>query len=74
LPNQRDNPIAKPFNKATKYVVTRSLDRLDWENSQHMGGEVVDEVRRLKADSVSSARSLQQRGGSRRSLSFQTDT
>ena len=37
------------FNKATKYVVTRSLERLDWENSQHIGGDVVDEVRRLKA-------------------------
>ena len=48
-PNQGDNPIAKAFNKATKYVVTRSLDQLDWENSLHMGGDVVDEVRRLKA-------------------------
>jgi len=47
-PNQRDNPIAKAFNKATKYVVTRSLDQLDWENSLHIGGDVVDEVRRLK--------------------------
>ena len=44
-----DNPIAKAFNKATKYVVTRSLDQLDWENSLHIGGDVVDEVRRLKA-------------------------
>ena len=48
-PNQGDNPIAKAFNKATKYVVTRSLDHLDWENSQHIGGDVVDKVRRLKA-------------------------
>jgi len=47
-PNQR-NRIAKAFNKATKYVVTRSLDQLDWENSQHISGDVVDEVRRLKA-------------------------
>jgi len=48
-PNQGDNPIAKAFNKATKYVATRSLDQLDWENSLHIGGDVVDEVRRLKA-------------------------
>jgi len=48
-PNQGDNPIAKAFNKATKYVVTRSLDRLDWDNSQRLEGDVVDEVRRLKA-------------------------
>jgi dihydrofolate reductase len=48
-PNQGDNPIAKAFNKATKYVATRSLDRLDWKNSQHIGDDVVDGVRRLKA-------------------------
>jgi len=48
-PNQGGNPIAKAFNKATKYVVTRSLDQLDWESSQPIGGDVVDEVRRLKA-------------------------
>jgi dihydrofolate reductase len=52
-PNQGDNPIAKAFNKATKYVATRSLDRLDWKTSQRIGGDVggdiVEEVRRLKA-------------------------
>jgi len=48
-PNQGDNPIAKAFNRATKYVVTRSLDQLDWENSQRIGGDVVDEVRQVKA-------------------------
>jgi len=48
-PNQGDNPITKAFNKATKYVVTRSPDRLDWEISKRIGGNVVDEVRRLKA-------------------------
>ena len=48
-PNQGNNQIAKAFNKATKYVVTRSLDQLDWEKSLRIGGEVVDEVRRLKA-------------------------
>jgi dihydrofolate reductase len=41
--------IAKAFNKATKYVVTRTLDQLDWEHSQHIDGDVVDEVRWLKA-------------------------
>ncbi len=47
-PNHGDNPIGKAFNKATKYVVTRTLDRLDWENSRRIGGDVVDELRRLK--------------------------
>jgi hypothetical protein len=36
-------------DKATKYVVTRSLDHLDWETSLHIGGDVVDQVPRLKA-------------------------
>jgi dihydrofolate reductase len=48
-PNQGDNRIAKAFNKATKYVVTRSLDRLDWEKSQRIDGDVVEEVRQFKA-------------------------
>jgi dihydrofolate reductase len=48
-PNQGDHRIAKAFNKATKYVVTRSLDRLDWEKSQRIDGDVVEEVRKLKA-------------------------
>ena len=47
-PNQ-SNEIAKAFNKATKYVVTRSLDQLDWKKSLRIGGDVVEEVRKLKA-------------------------
>src|SRR5262249_5525746 len=48
-PNQGDNPIATAFNKATKYVVTHRRDRLDWEKSQRIDGDVVAELRRLKA-------------------------
>ncbi len=48
-PNQGDNPIARAFNKATKYVVTRTLDHLGWQKSQRIGGHVVEEVRQLKA-------------------------
>lgn len=48
-PNQGDHPIAKAFNKATKYVVSRSLERLDWEKSQRIAGDVVSEVPQLKA-------------------------
>src|SRR3954471_21849927 len=50
-PHQGDNPIAKAFDKATKYVVTRRLDQLDWRPSQRIGGDVVDEIRRLQAAS-----------------------
>jgi len=46
-PKQGDNPIAQAFNKATKYVVSRTRDQLDWKAARRLSG--VDEVRRLKA-------------------------
>jgi dihydrofolate reductase len=48
-PNQGDNPIAKAFNQATKFVVTHRPEGLDWHKSQRIGGDVVEELRRLKA-------------------------
>jgi dihydrofolate reductase len=45
----QDNSIGKAFNKATKYVVTRTLDQLDWKQSKRIGGGVVDELRKVKA-------------------------
>jgi dihydrofolate reductase len=47
-PYAGDNPIAKAFNQATKFVVTRTLKTFDWANSQSIGGDAVDAVRRLK--------------------------
>lgn len=44
-----ENSIAKAFNKATKYVATHSLNQLDWQNSQIIGGDVVESLRQLKA-------------------------
>ena len=44
-----NHPVASAFNKARKYVVTKSLGSLDWANSHPLGGDVVDEIRRLKA-------------------------
>ena len=46
---KQQGSIAKAFNKATKYVITRTLDSLDWKKSQIIRGDLVDEVRRLKA-------------------------
>jgi dihydrofolate reductase len=48
-PHQGENRIAKAFNKATKYVVTRTLKRLDWKKSQRIDGDVVGKIRQLKA-------------------------
>ncbi len=47
-PHHGDNPIGKAFNKATKFVVTRTLDRFDWQKS-HGIRDAVDGVRQLKA-------------------------
>ena len=47
-PNHGDTAIGKAFNKATKHVVTRSLDHLDWKNSQKIDDAVAG-VRQLKA-------------------------
>jgi dihydrofolate reductase len=47
-PYAGDNPIAKAFNKATKFVVSNSLDKFDWVSSQSIGGNAVDGIRRLK--------------------------
>ena len=48
-PHHDDNPIGKAFNKAKKYVVTRKLKRLDWQNSERIDGDVVKAIRKLKA-------------------------
>jgi dihydrofolate reductase len=48
-PYAGDNPIANAFNRATKHVVTRQLERFDWANSVPVDGDAVDAIRRLKA-------------------------
>ena len=48
-PHQGDNPIGKAFNKALKYVVTHRPDQLGWKTSKPITGDVVAELRRLKA-------------------------
>lgn len=48
---KQDNGIARAFDRATKYVVTRTRtpDQLGWKTSRPIGGDVVEEIRRLKA-------------------------
>jgi dihydrofolate reductase len=43
-----DEPGAAELNRATKYVASRTLDTLEWENSQLLEGEVGEAVARLK--------------------------
>ncbi len=44
-----NHPVANAFNKAAKYVATKSLRSLEWENSHIIGGDAVDGIRRLKS-------------------------
>jgi dihydrofolate reductase len=43
-----DDPIAKMLNEAPKYVASRTLDTLTWQNSTLLKGDIADEVARLK--------------------------
>lgn len=47
-PHHDDDPIGKAFNKAKKYVATRTLDESGWNNSRIIR-DVVAEVGLLKA-------------------------
>ncbi|HWV32113.1 MAG TPA: dihydrofolate reductase family protein [Dyadobacter sp.] len=47
-PLHDDDPIGKAFNKAKKYVTTRTLEHLDWNNAQALR-DAVEEVGRLRA-------------------------
>lgn len=43
-----DNPIATALNSRPKYVLSRSLDDLAWNNSSRVQGDVVTELRKLR--------------------------
>lgn len=47
-PYHKDEPGADILNNAKKYVVSRTLDRVDWNNSTLIKGDVVKEITRLK--------------------------
>ncbi|MGQ0569411.1 MAG: dihydrofolate reductase family protein [Armatimonadota bacterium] len=44
-----DDRVAAALNQRPKYVVSRTLDKVDWNNSTLLKGDVVEEVRKLKA-------------------------
>jgi dihydrofolate reductase len=43
-----DDPIAAGINKAKKYVVSKTLKKLDWNPSEFLKGDIAEEVRKLK--------------------------
>lgn len=44
-----DAPIAKTFNRITKYVASRWQRKFDWNNSQWLGDDTVASLKKLKA-------------------------
>ena len=44
-----DQPLADLINNARKYVASRTLKKLDWQNSQVIRGDLVEEIKKLKA-------------------------
>ena len=50
-PNEPDSdPIARMMNRSQKYVVSRTLDEVTWENSHLINGDVVAEIGALKEE------------------------
>jgi dihydrofolate reductase len=45
-----DAPGAAELNRATKYVASRTLETLEWENSRLLEGDVGEAVARLKGE------------------------
>ena len=46
----KDDPLAAKLNAMPKFVATRSLSKLDWNNSTLVNGDVPREVARLKRE------------------------
>jgi dihydrofolate reductase len=45
-----DDSMARKLNSVPKYVASRTLGSVDWNNSELLQGEVADEVARLKRE------------------------
>jgi dihydrofolate reductase len=50
--------VAEGMNRMAKLVASRTMPRADWSNTSVVRGELVDAVRRLKAESDASITSL----------------
>jgi dihydrofolate reductase len=45
-----DDPAAEPLNAATKHVASTTLEKLEWENSRLIEGDVTKGIRALKGE------------------------
>ncbi len=51
-PYIKDDPAADKLNSARKYVVSRTLDKVNWNNSTLVTGDVAQAVRNLKEQNM----------------------
>ncbi|HEX2909442.1 MAG TPA: dihydrofolate reductase family protein [Chloroflexia bacterium] len=47
-PTSTDEPFASFINNTPKYVVSTTLDKVDWQNSTLLKGNLAEEIARLK--------------------------
>jgi dihydrofolate reductase len=46
--NTSENPFAARINNAKKYVASKTLTKLDWNNSEPIKGDVWNEIKKIK--------------------------
>ncbi len=46
--NSSENPFAAKLNNAKKYVASKTLTKLDWNNSELINGDVPERIKRIK--------------------------
>ncbi len=49
-PFMKNDPVAEKFNNIKKYVVSKTLVKVEWENSYLLKNNVVKEIEKLKAE------------------------
>jgi dihydrofolate reductase len=47
-PYSKEDPAAKILNAAKKYVVSKKLNSVEWNNSSLLKGDIVQEIKKLK--------------------------
>lgn len=47
-PYSQEEPAASTLNNAKKYVASKTLNKVDWNNSSLLKGDVVEEIKKLK--------------------------
>lgn len=47
-PNAKNEPLAERLNQAKKYVASKTISKLEWNNSTLIAGDLSEEIKKLK--------------------------